>query len=89
MFSHCQLAIYNIFTASALICHIEIDPKFTNDNWSKIYLRIYNFILAGFVSCVTQLSTYMNMFIGFVLLSLAYNLHADQMHVIQVCCVRS
>ena len=24
MFSHCQLAIYNTFRVSALICHIEI-----------------------------------------------------------------
>ena len=33
MFSCCQLATYNTFTVSALICHNEIYPRITDDNW--------------------------------------------------------
>ena len=34
MFSCCQLAIYNTFRASALICHFQIYPRITNDFFS-------------------------------------------------------
>ena len=39
MFSRCQLVKYikNKFRVSALICHIEIYARITDDDWCQIY----------------------------------------------------
>ena len=73
MFSHYQLAIKGI----SITCHVGIYLRITN-NWQKTHLQIsFNFTVRNYLAKFASWN-YTYMFMEFILLLLAYNLHACQ-----------
>ena len=90
MYSCCQLAIriYSTFRVSALIYHIGIYPRITDDNQKKVHPQTW-YISFGFIVirliCIlyhngnhNHALIYKNMFIEFTPSSLAYNSYTHQ-----------